>query len=244
MLLGNFYIGFIDAGILITIILYAIFGYRQGLIKQILTFGAFAGAIAISFFTAIYAQGLLISLTPIYGLIFSAFQNSVFSGNELFDLVIDNSAPEALQFLTEGLTQLGLPGFIAGPLAEMLVSYNGTLGYALTSVATDLSLTVISYVLVFLFAWLILAIIAKQLGRLSQLEGAFKFVNSTLGLVIGLVKATINISVIFSILVPLSLFIQPLNTFLITDLAFNAPYFSIGKYLYQFLFSFIINFIG
>jgi uncharacterized membrane protein required for colicin V production len=244
MLLGNFYIGLIDGALIISILLAAVFGFRKGFIKQVLAFGAFAGAIAISFFTAVYARGLILSYTPVYGLIFSAFQNSVFIGNPLFDLVIDTSNPSVLALLTDGLTQLGLPSFIASPLAGMLVSYNGTLGFAFSSVAADLSLTVIAYVVVFLLAWLILAIIAKQLGKLSDLEGAFKFINGLLGLVLGLVKVAINISFIFAALVPLSLFIPPVNSFLVTDLALNAPYFSIGKYLYQFLFAFIINFIS
>lgn len=244
MLIQGFHIGVIDVAFFVIALLFAIAGFKKGFIKELFGISAFAGAVAISYFFATYAKEMILNQTPLYTLINDTLKSNVFTGNALFDTVIDGSQPGALQALTDGLTQIGLPAFLASPLAGILVNFNGPLGEALAGASADLSVTIISYLAVFLIAWLVLWIVFKQLGKLTLSTGLLKLLDSSLGLVFGLGRAAVLIAIVVLIAVPVSLFVPQVQYFLNSDLdLLNPNSFSITKFIYQFILNYISAFL-
>jgi uncharacterized membrane protein required for colicin V production len=237
----GFHVGIIDLVLVVLGLLFAITGFKNGFLKEIVGVGAFIGAIALSYLLAHFVREIIISQTSLYTIIYDNLLGSVFTGNALYDTVIDGSQPGALGYLTDGLIQIGLPSFLAGPLAGTLIEFNGTLGAALSTSAAELIITIIAYLATFLVGWLLLFIILKQLVHLTKSVGVFKFVDSILGLALGVARAALIIGVLFLITIPLSFVVPEIQTFLNSDLdLLNPDTFSIGKFLYQF----VIDFIG
>lgn len=132
MTLGGFHLGIIDAVMIVLALLFGVSGFKNGFFKEIVGVGAFIGAVILSYLLASWVEGILIQ-TPIYPLLFDTLRSSVFTGMGLYETIIDSTQPGALEFLTDGLTQIGLPGFLASPLAGLLITFNGTLGDALAT---------------------------------------------------------------------------------------------------------------
>lgn len=240
MTFQGFHVGIIDLVLVIVSLLFAVSGFKNGFFKEIAGIGAFIGAIVLSYLLATLVRGFIIENTPLYNLIFDNLRTSLFTGNALYDTVIDGSQPGALDYLTDGLTQIGLPGFLAAPLASQLITFNGTLGDALATSAADLSMVIVGYLATFLVAWLLLLIVLKQLVHLTKSVGFFKFIDSILGTGLGLARAALVLAVILLITIPLSFVVPSVQTFITQDLdLLNEETFSIGKFIYQFVLGFI-----
>jgi hypothetical protein len=177
-------------------------------------------------------------------MLFNTLKDSIFTGNALYDTMIDSSQPGALGYLTDGLTQIGLPGFLAAPLADILINFNGTLGDALATASAYLIILIISYLGTFLIAWMLLAIIGSQLVKLSTDVKVFKFFDSLLGVGLGLARATVLVTIALLIVIPLTFVVPSINTFITNDLALNDDVFSIGKFIYTFVLDLIGSFIN
>lgn len=243
MTISGFHIGIIDVVLVIICLLFAISGFKNGFLKEIVGIGTFIGAIILAILLANWVDGLLVT-TPLPTLLLDTFKDSVFTGNELYETVIDNTQPEALGFITDGLTQLGIPVFLATPLADSLITFNTTIGEALATILVDWVMLVISYLGTFLFAWLLLAIIGGQLVKLSKDVKAIKFVDSLLGIGLGLGRAALLVGVVLIIAIPLSLVVPGINDFITSDLALNEDVFSIGKFVYTFVVDLLGSFIS
>jgi uncharacterized membrane protein required for colicin V production len=240
MTFQGFHVGIIDLVLVVVGLLFAVSGFKNGFFKEIASIGALIGAVVLSYLLADFVRSLIIANTPIYTLIFENLRNSVFTGNTLYDTVIDSSQAGALEFLTDGLTQIGLPGFLASPLAAQLINFNGTLGDALATSAADLSMLILGYLATFLVGWLLLLIVLKQLVHLTKSVGLFKFIDSILGIVLGLARAALVLAVVLLITIPLSFVVPSIQTFINQDLdLLNQETFSIGKFIYQFVLNFI-----
>jgi len=234
MTIAGFHIGIIDVVLLVMTLLFAISGFKNGFFKEVVGIGAFVGAIVLAFLLANWVEGLLLT-TPLPTLLLDTFNDSVFSGNAVYETIIDNTQPDALTLLTEGLTQLGIPVFLATPLADNLITFNGTVGDALAILLTDFVILIISYLGTFLISWLLLAIIGGQLVKLSKDVKAIKFVDSLLGVGLGLGRAALVLAIVLIIVIPLSLVVPGINNFITSDLALNEDVFSIGKFVYTFV---------
>jgi hypothetical protein len=242
MTLGGFHFGIIDIGLLVLSLLFAISGFKNGFVKEILGIASFVGAIVIAYLLANWVEDVLVT-TPLYPFLFTNLQNSVFSGNALYDVVIDNSQPGALGGLTDGLTQIGLPGFLASPLANILVTFNGTLGDALATTSAYFIILILSYVVPFLIAWLLLAIISKLLVKLFSRVDSLQLIDSLLGVFLGLGRAAILVTLAIIVIIPVTFVVPSVNTFITNDLALNEPVFSIGKFMYTFILSLLASLI-
>jgi uncharacterized membrane protein required for colicin V production len=239
MTIAGFHIGIIDVVLVVMSLLFAISGFKNGFLKEIVGIGTFIGAIILAFLLANWVEGLL-ETTPLPTLLLDTFKDSVFTGNELYETVIDNTQPEALAFITDGLTQLGIPVFLATPLADSLITFNTTIGEALATISSDLIMLVISYLGTFLIAWLLLAIIGGQLVKLSKDVKAIKLLDSLLGIGLGLGRSALLVSVVLIIVIPLTVVVPSINDFITSDLALNEDVFSLGKYIY----TLVLNLIG
>lgn len=245
MTLAGFHFGMIDIGIVVFSLLFAISGFKNGFVKEVLGIASFVGAIALAYLLANWVENLLLTSTPLYTLLFNALKDSVFTGNSLYDVVIDANQQGALSALTDGLTQIGLPGFLAGPLANILITFNGTLGGALASTSADLILLVASYVVPFLITWGLLAIISKQLVTLFAKVKSLQFIDSVLGLGLGLGRAAILVTLVILIVIPVTFVVPSVDAFITSDLALdNQGVFSIGKFIYTTLLQLIGTFLN
>jgi hypothetical protein len=231
-MLELFHVGIIDIAILIIVTLFAIGGFRQGFFKEVLGILALGGAVVLTYFLAEVAKDALVEQGGLDVLIYTPLR-SVFSGNAIYDQVIDGSQPNALELLTTGLTQIGLPAIFASPLASILISFEGSLGDALATASTNLVLTVISYLATFLISWILLLVLGKQFVKLTKQNPIFKFLDSMLGIVLGVGRAALMIGIAFSIAIALSLVIPDINAFFSQDLSLDTEKFSIGKLIYE-----------
>lgn len=234
MTIAGFHFGIIDISLIVLSLLFAISGFKNGFLKEVVGLGSFIGAIILAYVLANWVEDILVT-TPLYTLLFTNLNNSIFTGNALYDTVIDSSQPGALGYLTDGLTQIGLPVFLASPLAEILITFNGTLGEALATASAYFVILIISYLGTFLIAWLLLAIVGSQLVKLSKDVKAIKFVDSLLGVGLGLGRAAVLVAIALLIVIPLTFVVPGINDFMTSDLALNEDVFSLGKFIYTFV---------
>lgn len=234
MTIAGFHFGIIDISLIVLSLLFAISGFKNGFLKEVVGLGSFIGAIILAYVLANWVEDILVT-TPLYTLLFTNLNDSIFTGNALYDTVIDSSQPGALGYLTDGLTQIGLPGFLASPLAEILITFNGTLGEALATASAYFVILIISYLGTFLIAWLLLAIVGSQLAKLSKDVKAIKFVDSLLGVGLGLGRAAVLVAIALLIVIPLTFVVPGINDFMTSDLALNEDVFSLGKFIYTFV---------
>jgi uncharacterized membrane protein required for colicin V production len=243
MTLAGIHFGIIDISLIVLCLLFAISGFKNGFVREILRIGSFVGAIIIAYFLANWVEDILVT-TPLYTFLFTNLKDLIFTGNTLFDTVIDSSQPEALGYLTDGLTQLGLPSFLASPLANILITVNGTLGEALATLSAYFIVLILSYIAPFLVAWLLLAIIGGLLVKLFSRVDSLQFIDSVLGVGLGLARASILIAIAFVLVIPITFVVPSVNTFITSDLALNDNVFSIGKFIYTFIIELIGSFIS
>ena len=231
-MLEALHVGIIDIVILVLVILFGIGGFRHGFFKEVVGIAALLGAVVLAYLLADLAKQTAINSFQLDVSLFTTLRE-VFSGNAVYDQVIDGSQPNALTLLTTGLTQIGLPALFASPLASILIEFNGTIGDALATASTNLLLTIASYLLTFLVAWILLLILGKQFVKLSKQNPIFKFIDSVLGFVLGLGRAAVLILIAFSIGIALTFVVPEINAFLVSDLALESESFSVGKFIYE-----------
>lgn len=231
-MLETFHFGYIDIGIVVITLLFAIGGFRQGFFKEVVGILALVGAAVLAYFLADLVKGVLIEQVGLDVMIYNPLRD-VFSGNAVYEQVIDGSQPDALNLLTTGLTQIGLPALFASPLASILITFNGTVGDALATASTNLVLTIIGYLGTFLISWLLLLIVGKQFVKLTKQNPIFNFFDSILGIVLGVGRAALLIGIAFAIAVALSFVIPDINAFFTQDLSLETEKFSIGKFIYE-----------
>lgn len=231
-MLEALHVGIIDIVILVLVVLFGIGGFRHGFFKEVVGIAALLGAVVLAYLLADLAKQTAINSFQLDVSLFTTLRE-VFSGNAVYDQVIDGSQPDALTLLTTGLTQIGLPALFASPLASILIEFNGSIGDALATASTNLLLTIGSYLVTFLVAWILLIILGKQFVKLSKQNPIFKFIDSLLGIVLGLGRAAVLILIAFSIGIALTFVIPEINAFLVSDLALESESFSVGKFLYE-----------
>ena len=242
MTLAGFHFGTIDISIIVLSLLFAISGFKNGFVKEILGIVSFVGAIAIAYFLANWVEDILVT-TPLYTFLFNNLRGSIFTGNSLYDVVIDNSQSGTLGGLIDGLTQIGLPGFLASPLADILITFNGTVGDALATTLAYFLILILSYVAPFLIAWLLLAIMGSILVKLFSRVRSLQFIDSLLGVFLGLARAAVLVTLAIIVVIPVTFVVPSVDAFITTDLALNQPVFSIGNYIYTLILSLIQSFL-
>lgn len=239
-MLESIHFGIIDIVIVVIGLLFAISGFKNGLFKELKGIAAFILAAVLTYFLAELTRSIVAEST-IQTTIYDFLFNGVFSSNSAYTTVIDDSIPNALALLTTELTSLGLPGFIAGPLANTLIVFDGSIGAALATVSTHLVVLIVSYVVTFLVFWVLMLIVFGQLVSLTKTVKFIRFIDQFLGIFLGLARAALVIAIFFAISIPLTLVVPAVNDFFTTDLALETEAFSIGKYIFEFALGLIDN---
>jgi uncharacterized membrane protein required for colicin V production len=232
-MLENLHVGIIDISIILLGILFSISGFKNGFFKELKGIIAFIGAIVLTFFLADFVKNIITD-SPVQLMIYDFFFDGMFSSNATYATVIDDSLPNALTLLQEGLVDLGVPSFLAGTLASTLIVFDGTIGAALATVTTNIIVLIASYLVTFLVLWILMSLILGQIVSLTKTIKFIRFFDSLLGIFLGLGRAALIIAVFFIIAIPLSITIGSVNDFLTQDLSLDTEKFSIGKYIFEF----------
>jgi uncharacterized membrane protein required for colicin V production len=232
-MLENLHVGIIDISIILLGILFSISGFKNGFFKELKGIIAFIGAIVLTYFLADFVKSIITD-SPVQLMIYDFFFDGIFSSNATYSTVIDDSLPNALTLLQEGLVDLGVPSFLAGTLASTLIVFDGTIGAALATVTTNIIVLIASYLVTFLVLWILMSLILGQIVSLTKTIKFIRFFDSMLGIFLGLGRAALIIAVFFIIAIPLSITIGSVNDFLTQDLSLDTEKISIGKYIFEF----------
>jgi uncharacterized membrane protein required for colicin V production len=244
MTFGSFHVGIIDVVLVLLTLLFLISGFKNGIFKEITGITVFIVAIGLSVLLAGMVEDILINNSPVYQLLFDTFSGSVFTGNASYEIVLDPTQSDILTTITDGLTGIGIPGFIASPIAGIIDTFNGTLGDALATTVSYFIILIGSYVVTFLVSWILLLITASQLRKATKEIKLFKFIDSVLGIGLGALRAAVVIGILFFIAIPVSFAVPQVADFMTTDLAVNSEAFSIGKTIYEFATSLLAPFLS
>jgi uncharacterized membrane protein required for colicin V production len=232
-MLENLHFGIIDISIVVLGLLFSISGFKNGFFKELKGIIAFVGAIALTIFLADFVKNM-ITESPLQLTLYEFFYDGIFSGNATYSTVIDDSIPNALALLEDGLVDLGIPSFLAGTLASTLIVFDGTIGAALATVVTNLVVLITSYLATFLVLWLLLGLILGQIVSLTKAIKIIRFFDSIFGIFLGLGRVALIIAVFFIIAIPLSIAVPSVNEFMTQDLSLDTEKFSVGKYIFEF----------
>jgi hypothetical protein len=241
-MLETLHVGVIDLVIVAITLLFMLLGIKNGFIKELAGIGAFIGALVLAYFLTDMVRQTVVDLTNVNILLFNQLNTSVFSNNDSFTFVIDPAIPNLIDLLTAEFVTLGIPGFVAGPLADTVSQFNGTLGEALATAATNAILFVLGYVVTFILSWIILKVILSQFVKLTESIKVFKLLDGILGVVMGVVRAGIVVGGALLLAGLLSFVIPDIQNFLNQDLALlDSAKFSIGKFAFEWLMSMLTN---
>ena len=227
MTFGGFHVGIIDVVIVLLALVFAISGFKNGLFKEITGIAVFFAAIALSVLLAGLVEDILINSSTVYQMLFDTLSGSVFTGNAAYEIVLDSTQPDIVTTIATGLTQIGIPDFISSTLAPNLGlgSFDGTLG-------------------TFIVAWLLLLILTSQIKKLIKDFKFFKFIDSVLGIGLGLVRGAVVVGIILFIAILVSSVVPQVSDFINADLSTDTEVFSIGKTIYEFATSLLSPFLS
>jgi uncharacterized membrane protein required for colicin V production len=246
MTFGGFHVGIIDVVIVLLTLIFAISGFKNGLFKEITGIAVFFAAIALSVLLASLVEDILINGSTVYQMLFDNLSGSVFTGNAAYEIVLDSTQPDILTTIATGLTQIGIPDFISSTLAPNLGlgSFDGTLGNGLATAASYFIVLIASYLGTFLVAWLLLLILTSQIKKLIKDFKFFKFIDSVLGIGLGLVRGAVVVGIILFIAILVSSVVPQVSEFINADLSTDTEVFSIGKTIYEFATSLLSPFLS
>jgi len=222
----------VDGVIIALLIIGGFNGFRRGLLSSILGILSLVGALAVAYFLGQQAQGLL-ELFQVNTMIEQFLNTSVFINNSLFETNLSDS--NVIQMIQDGLTAIGMPSFITDALNTFINDLNQPLGEALAEGLTNLAMLVLSFVLVYFIARLVITLVLKSLVKIVKDNKISSSVDKILGLLFGLLRTTVFIMVLISALMAISFINQDVNTFLVDQFQLNSANFSIGKQFYQWI---------
>lgn len=222
----------VDGVIIALLIIGGFNGFRRGLLSSILGILSLVGALTVAYFLGQQAQGLL-ELFQVNTMIEQFLNTSVFINNSLFETNLSDS--NVIQMIQDGLTAIGMPSFITDALNTFINDLNQPLGEALAEGLTNLAMLVLSFVLVYFIARLVITLVLKSLVKIVKDNKISSSVDKILGLLFGLLRTTVFIMVLISALMAISFINQDVNTFLVDQFQLNSANFSIGKQFYQWI---------
>lgn len=220
-------------GVIIALVLIGAFnGFRRGLLSSILGIISLLGALATAYFLGQQAQGLL-QMLQVDAMIEQFLNTSVFINNPLFETNLADS--NVIQLLQDGLTAIGIPSFINDALNTFINDLNQPLGQALAEGLTNIAMLVLSFVVVYFLARLIITLLLKSFVKIVKDNKISSSIDQILGLIFGLLRSAVFVMVVIAALMALSFINPDVNTLLVDQLQLNSENFSIGKQFYQWI---------
>jgi uncharacterized membrane protein required for colicin V production len=224
--------GTIDLIIIGIIGLFLIIGIAKGFMKQILSAANWLIAL-IGSFLLIKPVSALVAQTALKATINTKVGDWIASKGALFSTTI--STGQASQQLTEAISELGLPEFIAKAIVgglDLSSVEGSTLAEVLAPTIGNIILTVLTFLALFILLMIICKVVFRLLNKVFD-SGVLGVVNRILGAALGLVKGAVLVSLAMLLVSALSGLIPSLNDFLTADLRLGTEGFGIGKYFYE-----------
>lgn len=225
--------GKIDIAIIAVTVIFTLIGLIKGLMKQLLSFAGWLGSLIASFLLVKPVTGLL-SKTPLGANINGKVADWIATKGEIFNQPLDIGTAGAQ--ISEGISQLGLPKFIADAIAKWF-NVSGsesdvTLAEVLGPAIGNIILTGITFIALFILLLILFKILTGLLNKVAN-KGIIGAVNRILGAALGLVKALVFVSLAMLLLSVVSGVIPALNDFLVTDMGLGSEGFGIGRFFYE-----------
>lgn len=222
--------GKIDLAIIIIMLLFVLFGFIKGFMKQILSVANWLLSL-IGSFLFVKPFSALLSKTAIATSINGKVANWIATKGATFNEMIEPGRIK--EQIAQGISELGLPKFIAEAIASGIniggAEGDMTLAEVLAPSIGSIILTVVSFIMLFILLMIILKIIFNLLNNVFD-EGILGAVNRLLGGVLGLIKGGVLVSLVMLLLSTISGIIPALNNFLVADLDSGI---GIGKFFYE-----------
>lgn len=175
--------------ILLIILLFMVRGYRKGLVQMVASMTTLILAIFLVSIATPHISNVLKTRTPVYNMIEEKCEDLIKSGTDQISSKIEES---------EWIENLKVPGF----LQEMIKENNNTVSYEKMNVDSfgeyishflaTMILNVVSYIITFIAALILIKVIAGALGLLTHLP-VIHSMNRILGAVMGLIQSLLLI---------------------------------------------------
>ena len=233
----------VDLVIVAVLVIFAIVGFKKGLLKSVISLFSWVVCLIIAIFTAKYVARWINGIYDFSGLIGGKIENSLINMNDYFNRVISSFATkeDVVAGIPEGINKL-LVQLIKVVFSSSAVDMQSEASVAnvVGSSLGQICMVIIAGILVFIVIKIIIAILSRifdNIARTKVLGG----LNKVLGLLFGLVKAACVIVIFNGLLVGLSL-IPPVNktiTPLIQDnthvekFIYNKTDELVGKYIIE-----------
>ncbi len=197
----------IDIIIVAIVAIFSIIGYKKGLLKSVLSIFSWGVCILIAIFTAKHVAGWLNHIKDFSGLIGNKISKSLIKSNEFFALNINlfggkdaliNAIPSNVNSLTQQLIKVVFSS------NKVDFSNSDSIGSVVGESLGHIAMIVITGILIFIVLMIIIALLRKIFGNIEKttiLGGLNKF----LGLILGIIKATLIVGIINLFLVASSL---------------------------------------
>lgn len=175
--------------ILLIVLLFMVRGYRKGLVQMVASMTTLILAIFLVSIATPHISNVLKTRTPVYNMIEEKCEDLIKSGTDQISSKIEES---------EWIENLKVPGF----LQEMIKENNNTVSYEkmivdsfgeyISHFLATMILNVVSYIITFIAALILIKVIAGALGLLTHLP-VIHSMNRILGAVMGLIQSLLLI---------------------------------------------------
>ncbi|MBQ8615291.1 MAG: CvpA family protein [Clostridia bacterium] len=197
----------IDVAIVLALIISALIGLKKGFLKSVLSIFSWGVCLLIAIFSAKYVAGWINGLFDFAGLMGDKISSGLTKSNEFFGTSINAFAnkEEIINNLPSNLNGL-LKQLIKSVFSTNAVDMTSTetIGSFVGSVLGEISMVIISGILVFIVLKIVVALLSKLFDNIEKTK-VIGGLNKILGLVLGLARAALIIIIINVVLVGLSL---------------------------------------
>lgn len=197
----------IDIALILAIVISSIIGMKKGLLRSVLSVFSWSVCLIVAIFAAKYVAGWINGLYDFSNLMGDKISSSLIKSNDFFAKPINTFANKeeiisSLPANTNGLLKELIK--VVFSTASVDMTSTETVGIFLGSVLGDISMTVISGVLIFIVLKIVVALLSRLFDNIEKTK-VLGGLNKILGLVLGFVRAALIIVIINLVLVGLSL---------------------------------------
>lgn len=208
-----------------------LFGFGKGFVKQVLSTANWLIALILAFLFVKPVSGQMLT-TALANNVNTKVTDWIGKNGEAFNAAFESA--NATEQLTDAISQLGLPKFIASIIAKGIplgeIDPGTTLAQVLAPSISNIIVTIITFIGLFLIIFIALKIL------ISLINGLFKgkvlgFVNRLLGAGLGFIKGGIIVCLIMLLASVLASVIPSINEMIANDFANSS--LGIGEYFYE-----------
>lgn len=218
---------------IIIIIFFTIFGLAKGFIKTILIFskGIISFIVASVFCSSL---GSLLMLLPFVNSWNTSFATSLENKSIIFSQTV---YADDTDLISSALNELNIPSFLSNILAKKIEipSTGAVLSTCISSQLIHMIMVLIAFIILLIGTRLILFILRKIISKIVESVSPLKFLNRTLGGILGCIMGLVIIWVtcyVFSILITIPA-LESFSNYLTSQMKLDSNTFTISKFFYE-----------